>query len=769
MKVGRTMLKIYGLNNLHCANCAAKIEKKIASLPEVEAASIAFTTKKLYLTAADPDSLLVDVQKICTSIEEAVQVTQLDLETRTYRIENLSCAHCATKIERKLKEIAGITDATIVFATKQLIITANDQVRLMPQVRQACATIDSKVKILELNTDTEIVLQQERSNDLREILWGAGLFLIGQFVPGLSSGLTLALFIVAYFILGRRIIFTALKNIRNGQIFDENFLMSVATLGAFAIREYPEAVGIMLFFRVGEYFEQRAVNKSRNQIMAAVDLRPDVVQKVADDGIEVIPANQAAVGDIVLVRPGDRIPLDGVVVSGESRVDTSPITGEPVPVHVVEGKAVISGCVNIAGVLKVKVSKVLAESMVTRILQSVENAAASKPRIDRFITRFARIYTPVVVLVAVLIAIVPPIVTGEWGYWLYTALTFLVISCPCALVLSVPLAFFSGIGAGSKQGILFKGGIALEALKNIRAVVMDKTGTITKGNFVVQRMLAINTDELTLLRLCASCELHSTHPIGISIIEAANERKLTLVNPIEISELAGRGIVAKVDEGEIICGNINLLKEYNVVIPQLPPTNYGTQVLVALNGKFIGRIEIADTIKDDAGSAIAVLKQRGIKTIMLSGDTEGSAIEIAKQIGIDEVRAQLLPEEKLTALLELRDKYGSVLFVGDGINDAPVLAGADVGAAMGSGADAALEAADIVFMGSKMASVPQALSIAEHTAIVAKQNIVIALLVKFIVVAMGLLGHASMWLAVFADTGVAMLCVLNSVRILYRK
>lgn len=763
------MLKIYGLNNLHCANCAAKIEKKIASLPGVEDVSIAFATKKLYLTASDPDSLLVDVQKICKSIEEAVQVTQLDLETRTYRVENLSCAHCATKIEKKLKEIAGITDATIVFATKQLIITANDQARLMAQVRQACATIDSKVKILELNTAPEIVLQQEENNDLREILWGAGLFLIGQFVPGLSSGLTLALFIVAYFILGRRIIFTALKNIRNGQIFDENFLMSVATLGAFAIREYPEAVGVMLFFRVGEYFEQRAVNKSRNQIMAAVDLRPDVVQKIADDGIEVIPANQAAVGDIVLVRPGDRIPLDGVVVSGESRVDTSPITGEPVPVHVVEGKAVVSGCVNIAGVLKVKVSKVLAESMVTRILQSVENAAASKPRIDRFITRFARIYTPVVVLVAVLIAIVPPMVTGEWGYWLYTALTFLVISCPCALVLSVPLAFFSGIGAGSKQGILFKGGIALEALKNIRAVVMDKTGTITKGNFVVQRMLAIDTDELTLLRLCASCELHSTHPIGISIIEAAKERKLTLVNPIEISELAGRGIVAKVDEGEIICGNINLLKEYNVVIPQLSPTSYGTQVLVALNGKFIGRIEIADTIKEDAGSAIAVLKQRGIKTIMLSGDTEGSAVEIAKQTGIDEVRAQLLPEEKLTALLELRDKYGSVLFVGDGINDAPVLAGADVGAAMGSGADAALEAADIVFMSSKMASVPQALSIAEHTAIVAKQNIVIALLVKFIVVAMGLLGHASMWLAVFADTGVAMLCVLNSVRILYRK
>ena len=576
--------------------------------------------------------------------------------------------------------------------------------------------------------------------------------------------------IIAYLLLGGKIVLTALKNLAKGHVFDENFLMTVATLGAFAIQAWEEAVGVMFFYRVGEYFEHRAVEKSRGQIMAAVDMRPEVVNKIVNDEVQIIPAADAKVGDIFLVRVGDRIPLDGMVIEGESLVDTSPVTGEPIPVKCNVGDEVVSGCVNTSGMLKLRVEKVLAESMVTKILDSVENAAASKPAIDKFITRFARIYTPFVVVVALLTAVVPSIVTGEWEKWIYTALTFLVISCPCALVLSVPLAFFSGIGAGSKLGILFKGGVVMEALKNIKAVVMDKTGTVTKGNFVVQSISVVEgMDEKELLQLCAGAELVSTHPIATSVVVAAQKEGLKLERPEKFEELAGEGLVAYYGEDVVLCGNAKLLQRYAVDLEGYIEAESGSEVLVAFNGKYLGQLLVGDTLKEDAKVAVKMLKSQGLVTAMLTGDGEREAKAIAKTIGIDEVRAKLLPQEKLQELQSLREKYGAVMFVGDGINDTPVLAGANVGAAMGSGADAAIEAADVVFMNSEMTSIPKAINIAKETGNIAWQNVIFALGVKAVIMVAGLLGYASMWAAVFADTGVAMLCVMNSVRILYKK
>ena len=537
--------------------------------------------------------------------------------------------------------------------------------------------------------------------------------------------------------------------------------MSIATLGAFAIGEFPEAVGVMLFYRVGEYFEHRAVERSRNQIMEAIDLRPEVVQLASG---QQIPAEEAEVGDILIVRPGDRIPLDGVVVSGESRIDTAPITGEPVPVGVAPGSSVTSGCINTTGILTIRVEKTLSESMVTRILDSVENAAASKPKIDRFITRFARIYTPVVVILAAVVAIVPSLITGNWGYWVYTALSFLVMSCPCALVLSVPLAFFSGIGVGSRQGILFKGGASIEALNGVKAVVMDKTGTITKGEFKVQQIAG----GLDVLRLCASCEQQSTHPIAQSIVAAAKERNMELFTPDSLEEIPGRGIRAWAEGKLILCGNEQLLAEHNIEVGTLEQV-FGTRVLVAVSGRFAGYITISDTVKPGAQEAMQRLKSHGLTTVMLTGDEETAAKAVAEQVGIDAVHAKLLPQEKLEKLQQVRFENGAVMFVGDGINDAPVLAGADVGAAMGTGADAAIEAADVVFMTSHVDAIPEALEIARQTSRIAWQNVIFALAIKFAVMILGLMGHASMWMAVFADSGVAMLCVLNSIRLLYKK
>ena len=687
-------------------------------------------------------------------------------------VEKLGCAHCAGKMEEQISHLPGVEAVNLTFATKQLRVWSDDAKALLPQIQDICTSIEPDVKVV-IRGDTVRAQKEAKNNseDNREYLElgiGIVLFIAGKIFESSKPVYSTACFLLAYLILGIKIVWTALRNISKGQVFDENFLMSIATIGAFGIGEYAEAVGVMLFYRIGELFEEKAVERSRSQIMDVIDMRPEVVNLVNEHGdVSVIDAEEAEIGDILLVRPGDRIPLDGVITDGETMIDTSPVTGEPVPISGFEGTEVTSGCLNTSGVIKIRVEKVLEESMVTRIMDSVENAAASKPKMDRFITRFSRVYTPFVVFMALATAIIPSIITGNWTHWVYTALTFLVISCPCALVLSVPLAFFSGIGAGSKIGILFKGGAALETLKDITSVVMDKTGTITKGNFKVQDVVTFgDVTRNELLSLAASCEESSTHPIAKSIMEAAKEENISYKTAESAKEIAGHGSVIKLDGSEVLAGNKKLMNQYHIAGEYKETTSYGTEVFLVKDGVLIGAVVIADTLKDDAKSAIASLKAQKLHTVMLTGDSESAANAIAEETGIDEVYSKLLPDEKLLKLQEQRTKHGAVMFVGDGINDAPVLAGADCGVAMGSGADAAIEAADVVFMTSSVEAIPQAIAIGKKASRIAWQNVVFALVVKALVMILGLLGFANMWMAVFADTGVAMLCVLNSIRAL---
>ena len=764
------------MKNIDCANCSAKIEKKIQELPEVDDCILTFATRQLRVYSSEGTKLLPKMQAIADQIEPGTIIEVRPKNPKAvctvYVMKNIDCANCSAKIEKKIQELPEVDDCILTFATRQLRVYSSEGTKLLPKMQEIADQIEpgTVIEIREEGKPSSDTRDDKHDHDIPELLAGAALFIIGELLSHSMPPVSIGCFVIAYLILGREVLLTALKNMKSGHVMDENFLMSVTTIGAFAIGEFGEAVGVMLFYRVGEAFEHRAVEKSRSQIMEAVDLRPETVLLDENGTVREIPAGSAAVGNIVQIRPGDRIPLDGVVVEGESRIDTSPITGEPVPVSVTIGSTLTSGCVNTSGLLKMRVEKELSESMVTRILDSVENAAASKPQAERFITKFARVYTPFVVALAAATAIIPSLITGNWSHWIYTALTFLVISCPCALVLSVPLAFFSGIGAGSRKGILFKGGIALETLKNVKTVVMDKTGTITKGNFIVQDIVpSANYTAAEVLQAAAACETASTHPIGTSILLAAKEQDLSLENPAQLEEISGKGIHARLSCGDVLCGNRKLLTEFNVDCGTYDENGAVTTVYVAINGTFAGTIQISDTIKPEAKDAIRTLKSMGIRSAMLTGDGEAAAEAVADAVEIDHVYAKLLPADKLEILQKLRAESGSAMFVGDGINDAPVLAGADVGAAMGSGADAAIEAADVVFMTSSMDAIPTAIRIAKSTGAISNQNVVFALAVKALVMVLGLMGIASMWLAVFADTGVAILCVLNSIRILYKK
>ncbi len=784
---------VYLVEGLDCANCAAKVEAAINQLPEVKEAVLSFATKKLKVYATNYQGLLPKLQAATDRVEEGVVLRERPggrvsaRGSRTYLVQGLDCANCGAKIERALNQLPEVNEAVLTYTTKKLRVSASDYQGLLAKLQAATDQVEEGVVLVEAaaaGLDPELdsrlrsggLLSKLREKEaLIEVVAGGLLFILSEWLGLLPEEYHLHALIAAYVILGHGIVWTAVKNLGKGQLFDENFLMAAATIGAFFVQAYEEAVGVIFFYRVGEYFEQRAVEKSRGQIMEAVDLRPEVVNLLVGEEVRVIPAAEANVGDILLVRVGDRIPLDGVVVEGESLIDTAPVTGEPVPVKRRYGDEVVSGCVNTSAMLKIRVEKVLEESMVSKILDSVENAAASKPSIDRFITRFARIYTPVVVAVALATALLLPLLKRDMPYLgnegsVYAALTFLVISCPCALVLSVPLAFFAGIGAGSKYGILFKGGVTMEALKNVHGVVMDKTGTVTKGSFLVQKLLpAAGVAEEELLQRCAGAEAVSSHPIAQSIVAAATERGLALQRPDSFREIAGEGLVAAYDGREVLCGNLKLLQCYNIPTPGYGQAPYGSEVLLAVDGRYLGQLVVSDSLKEDAVEAVAALRRQGLVTAMLTGDQEREAQAVAAEAGIDEVRAKLLPQDKLAELNRLRNKYGSVLFVGDGINDAPVLAGADVGAAMGSGADAAIEAADLVFMNSEVKAIPQAIAIARAVGVIAWQNVVFALAVKVVIMAAGFCGYASMWAAIFADTGVSLLCVLNSVRILYKK
>ena len=695
---------------------------------------------------------------------------------RIFTLQNLNCANCASVIEEKLIQLESVSAATFTIGTKQLRITSTleDMDALQEQIQAVCDATEDGVVVVPFVRAAKKAKQDDHDHEhnasLSAIIVGAIVMAVAELTNWVPEQYMTPLLIVTFVVLGWRIVWAAVKNGMKGKFFDENFLMSIATIGALIIGEYAEAVGVMLFFQVGIYFEERATERSRNAVMDAVDLRPEEVRLIACDGsVQVVNPEDVQVGSHIEIRPGDRIPLDGRVVEGTTRIDTAAVTGEPVPVSATVGTEVMSGCINVDGRIVLEVTHELKDSMVMRILDAVENAAASKPKIDRFITRFSRVYTPIVVALAIIVAVVPPLFTGAWQYWIYTALTFLVVSCPCALVLSVPLAFFSGIGAGSRQGILFKGGKAIEAMSRVKAIAFDKTGTITTGTFNVQTVeVASGYTENEVLQYAAALEAVSTHPIAMSIVEEVQRRGVEFTTAKDVKEISGHGMVGTVEGHTVLVGNGRLLAKENIATPLIDYV-YGSEVFVAVDGQYIGRIIIADALKADSKEAIRRMNGKGYQTVMLTGDVAASAKYIAQQVGIQGVRAELLPQDKLEVVQSLRNDRGSVMFVGDGINDAPVLTGADVGGAMGSGADSAIEAADVVYMNSNLDSVWRSLSIADRTLSIAWQNIFFAIAVKIIVMVAGVFGFANMWVAIFADTGVSILCILNSIRIFYSK
>lgn len=613
--------------------------------------------------------------------------------------------------------------------------------------------------------------KQTLKRDIIIILLGAALF-VGVWIytgsqPNINQWLMLGLFLVPYLVLGFEIISDAIIKLLHGELFDEYFLMTVASIGALCIGEYPEAVAVMLFFRIGECFEDYAVDKSRRSIAELMGIRPDYACVEVDGVLQKFDPNTIPVGTVITVTPGERIPLDGVIMDGESSVDTSALTGESMPRTVKKGQQVVSGCVNLSGVLRIRVSSTYKESTVSKMLELVEHSANSKSRREALVTRFAKVYTPVVVALAVLLAVIPSLVDGNWLEWIRRALIFLVISCPCALVISVPLSFFGGIGCASKHGILIKGSTYLEALADTSTVVMDKTGTVTEGSFSVTGVEPIGISGADLITLAAAAECYSSHPIALSLRKACkNLPDSRLVT--NVRELTGRGIEANVCGRRVLVGNAALMTS-NGITPKTP-TEHATIVHVAADGIYGGYIVIDDRIKDGAKQAVSDLYRLGVEsTVMLTGDGKRTAQAVATALGVNNVYSELLPSDKVIAVEELlRQKHtGTLLFVGDGINDAPVLARSDVGIAMGAlGSDAAVEAADVVLMDDDVRKLPLAIEISQHTVGIAKQNIAFSLTVKFVIMLLGALGIAGMWLAVFADVGVLILAVLNATRTL---
>ena len=611
-------------------------------------------------------------------------------------------------------------------------------------------------------------MSKKQKKMLARILAGGALFLAAELAP-LEGVARLLVFLIPYFVVGWDVLWRAVRNIARGQVFDENFLMALATVGALALGQYDEASGVMLFYQVGELFQSYAVGRSRQSIAALMDIRPDSANLERDGEIEEVDPDEVAVGDVIVIRPGEKIPLDGHILEGSSTVDTAALTGESMPRTVIPGGEVISGCVNLTGLLRVRVSREFSDSTVSRILDLVENSSEKKARTEAFITRFARWYTPAVVIAAAALAFIPPLFVGDFRSWITSALTFLVISCPCALVISIPLSFFGGIGGASRCGILVKGGNYLEALAKLDTVVFDKTGTLTRGTFeVVQAEPQPGTSREDLLLTAALAEQYSNHPISQSLRRACGE-ELTAERVHDVEEIAGRGVRALVDGQKVLVGNARLLEEHDLRVPGC--SEPGTLVYVARNNTCLGYIRIADQLKPTAAEAIGRLKQLGVRrTVMLTGDSEAAARAAAAPLALDEIHAGLLPADKVQyveKLLETKNPGGQLAFVGDGVNDAPVLSRADVGVAMGAlGSDAAIEAADVVLMDDDPAKIALAVEIARRTLRIARQNIVFALGVKGFFLLLGVLRLATMWGAVFADVGVAVIAILNAMRAL---
>jgi Cd2+/Zn2+-exporting ATPase len=605
---------------------------------------------------------------------------------------------------------------------------------------------------------------------LWRIIIGAAVLATAVLLNLNNEWLQIALFIISYIIVGGDVVKRAVKNIFKGQVFDENFLMSIATIGAFFIGEYPEGVAVMLFYQVGELFQSYAVGKSRKSIASLMDIRPDYANVKKGDELVKVDPDEVQIGDIIVIKAGEKIPLDGKVIEGSSMIDTSALTGESVPRAVEVGSDILSGCININGVITAEVTKEFGESTVSKILDLVENASSKKSNSEQFITKFARYYTPVVVIIAVFLAIIPPLVIDGAAFsdWIYRALAFLVVSCPCALVISIPLSFFGGIGGASKKGVLVKGSNYLEALAETEIVVFDKTGTLTKGVFNVQEIHPEGVSKEELLELTAHAESYSNHPISLSL-KRAYSKEIDNRRISDVEEISGHGVIATVDGKKVMAGNIKLMKMMD--IPYFKGELIGTIVHVAVNNKYIGYIVIADEVKEDSAQAIKELKAANIKqTVMLTGDNKSIGSKVAKELGLDKVYAELLPADKVEKLEELfsqKSKKGKLAFVGDGINDAPVLARADIGIAMGGlGSDAAIEAADVVIMTDEPSKIATAMKISKKTLKIAHQNIVFAIGIKIIVLILSAFGITTMWTAIFADVGVTIIAVLNAFRAL---
>ncbi|MGL5822117.1 MAG: heavy metal translocating P-type ATPase [Sarcina sp.] len=787
-------MKIF-LDDLNCAGCAGKIEEKTNKLPEVKEAVLNFSTKVMVVDlndASEDNAVYEKIKDIVFKLEPDVGVryekegisTNFKLELR-----DLDCAGCAGKIEEKTNALVDVKSATLNFAVKSLVVDVNDSSKVdkvKQEIRDIVFKLEPDVKVLDViedNYEDEIDVEAIKEKKVKvesnlttynivRFAIGVILFIIAQVMsykaiqPAVSEGI----FVVSYIVLGYPTVWKAIKNItRAKNIFDENFLMTIASIGAFLIGEHPEAVAVIMFYEIGEMFQSYAVNNSRQSISSLMDIKPDFARVIRNDEEKTISPYGVKVGEIISVRPGERVPLDGIVIEGSGSVDTSALTGESVPRSIKNSDEVLAGCINLNGVIKLRVINDFKESTLAKILELVENAGNKKAPTEKFVTKFSRYYTPTVVGIAAFLAIVPPIILqgATFKEWVERALVFLVVSCPCALVVSIPLGFFGGIGAASKNGVLIKGGNYLEALNSVKTVVFDKTGTLTEGKFEVLAINSVNMSEDELLNIAAHSEYFSNHPIAKSVL---NKFKGTVRKEAisEYTEIAGRGISLKLDGEEVLAGNSKLMNENN--IPFTEVKGIGTVIHFAVNKVYIGSILIGDKIKSDSKDAISRLKKLGIKTVMLTGDNKKVGEAVAKELGLDEVHAELLPQnkvEKLEVLMNQKHEKDNIVFVGDGINDAPVLARADIGIAMGGvGSDAAIEAADVVIMQDEPSKIEEAIKIAKRTRKIVWQNIIFALGIKVIVLALAAGGEANMWEAVFADVGVAILAVLNSMRVL---
>ena len=771
------------LKGLDCPHCAEKITADIQKLENLQNPQINLIKQELSVEKKAncfTEALLPQITEIVHKYEPDVEVF-MEQNQKTFQItlKGLDCAHCAAEIEQGTKTLPKVKNATVNLLKQQMEVTT-EQYTSIEELLQSISEIvhkhepDVEVSIAS-QTQTSNTKQSEKSEFQKEFQKTIMRFCVGIvfFVGGvllIKQNISFVPFFISYIIFGYDVLWRAIKNIKKGQIFDENFLMSISTIGAIFLGEMAEAVFVMLFYQIGETFQSYAVNRSRKSITELMDIRPDYANLVVGEQTKKVEPSEVAVGDYIVVKAGEKIPLDGIVAEGNGQLDTSALTGEALPVNVSVGEEVYSGSLNINGLFKIQVTKNFGNSTVVKILEMVENATAKKSKTEQFITKFARVYTPFVVCAAALLAIMPPLfIGGTFQMWLSRALIFLVISCPCALVLSVPLGFFSGIGEASKRGILVKGSNYIHALKDVNTIIFDKTGTLTKGVFEVAQINATNNyTEKTVLEIAAKAEKNSNHPIAVSITKQYQTEYGEITEEIQnYKEISGHGICCEINGKQILAGNEKLMKQFD--IPYEVCTAIGSIVYIAENSKFAGSIVVADTIKQSSKNAIQKLKSLGIQNIiMLTGDNTATAKQISEELALNEYYAELLPQNKveiLEKILKKQNNDANVAFVGDGINDAPVLARADIGIAMGGiGSDAAIEAADVVIMNDDIRKIETGIIIAKNTNRIVNQNIVFALGIKAIVLALGAFGIATMWMAVFADVGVALIAILNSMR-----